>query len=140
MSPDAMSGGAEAARSRTVGPITRTDIVRYAGASGDFHPLHHDAEFAKTAGFPDVFAMGMLQAGLLSAFVADWLGAERVRSFTVRFREQVWPGDTLTCNGRITGREPGPDGALLVVDIECRRQTGSLAVTGTATFVAEPTR
>jgi acyl dehydratase len=140
MNEQRATGDTETSRTRLVGPVSRTDIVRYAGASGDFHPLHHDAGFARAAGFPDVFAMGMLQAGILSAFAADWLGAERIRSFSVRFREQVWPGDTLTCCGQISRREPGPDGEVLVVDLACTRQTGSVAVTGTATFLAEPPR
>ena len=46
----------------TVGPMTRTDFVRYTGASGDFHPLHHDETYARDAGLPSVFAMGLLHA------------------------------------------------------------------------------
>lgn len=78
-----------------IGPITRTDIVRFAGAGGDFNPVHHDEEFARAAGFPSVFAMGMLTAGLLGDFVASWLGLANVGRFAVRFASPVWPGDTL---------------------------------------------
>src|SRR4051794_10534546 len=99
---------------KTFGPLTRTDIVRYAGASGDFNPIHHDEEFAASAGFPTVFSMGMLQAGILAAYVTDQFGPRNVRRFASRFKEQVWPGDTLTCSGVVTGRKELDDGSTTV--------------------------
>ncbi|MBX6378240.1 MAG: MaoC family dehydratase N-terminal domain-containing protein [Clostridia bacterium] len=81
--------------------VTRTQIVRYAGASGDFNPIHHDETFAQAAGQPTVFAMGMMQAGFVAHLVQDWFGLANVRRFGVRFAERVWPGDTLRCRGRI---------------------------------------
>ena len=66
---------------RTFGPITRTDIVRYQGASGDFIPLHHDEPYAQAAGYPSVFSVGMFTAGLLAGFAVDWLGPENIRRF-----------------------------------------------------------
>ena len=75
---DQLDEGAAAPR-REYGPLTRTDFVRYQGASGDFNPIHHDEEFAKSAGFPTVFSVGMLQAGILGCYCTDWLGAENVR-------------------------------------------------------------
>jgi acyl dehydratase len=86
-----------------IGPLTRTDIVRFAGAGGDFNPLHHDEEYARAAGFPTVFSMGQFQAGLLSRLVAEELGTENVRAFKVRFKAKVWPGDVLIMRGRATG-------------------------------------
>jgi|HigsolmetaAR201D_1030396.scaffolds.fasta_scaffold22324_3 acyl dehydratase len=118
-----------------VGPVTRTDFVRYQGASGDMNPIHHDEEFARAAGFPTPFSVGMWQAGLLGTYATDWLGAENVRNFRVRFLEQVWPGDTLTCHGEVL-REYEQDGERRVdVRLTCSRQTGGTAVTGWATFV-----
>ena len=70
-----------AAEPRDFGPLTRTDFVRYQGASGDFNPIHHDEEYAKSAGFPTVFSVGMLQAGILATYVTDWLGAANVRRY-----------------------------------------------------------
>src|SRR5258708_35536347 len=81
---------------RTFGPLTRTDFVRYQGASGDFNPIHHDETFARSAGFETVFSVGMLQAGLLATYCTDLFGPANVRRFKVQFREQVWPDDTLT--------------------------------------------
>ncbi|MFI5693817.1 MaoC/PaaZ C-terminal domain-containing protein [Kribbella sp. NPDC051586] len=125
----------DTAWSTTFGPLTRTDIVRYAGASGDFNPIHHDEEFARSAGFPSVFSIGMLQASLLATFATRWLGADGVRRFAVRFREPVWPGDVLTCSGRVTAAEPAGDGQRIEVELTCTRQNGSVAVSGTAVFV-----
>jgi acyl dehydratase len=124
-----------AAEPRTFGPITRTDIVRYAGASGDFNPIHHDEQFAAKAGFPTVFSIGMFQAALLATYATDWLGPSNVRRFTVQFREQVWPDDELTCAGRVTAVQRCTEGTQIDVELTCARQTGSLAIAGSATFV-----
>lgn len=125
----------DAAEPRTFGPLTRTDIVRYAGASGDFNPIHHDETFATAAGFPTVFSIGMFQAGLLATFATDWLGAEAIRRFTVRFQEQVWPGDELTCTGTVTSVNRAGRHTRVEVDLACTRQTGGAAITGTAAFL-----
>jgi acyl dehydratase len=127
------------AEARTFPPLTRTDFVKYQGASGDFHPLHHDEPFAQATGFPTVFSVGMLQAGMLATYITDWLGAEEIRRFKVRFVEQVWPGDELTCTARITDIADtvgGPAGGrLVIVALTCTRQTGAVALTGSAQFV-----
>jgi acyl dehydratase len=75
------------------GPLSRTDLVRYQGASGDFNPIHHDEGFAQAAGFPTVFSVGMLQAGILASYSTDWLGAANVRRFSVQVASQTraWP-------------------------------------------------
>ena len=119
-------------------PLTRTDFVRYQGASGDMNPIHHDEQFAVAAGFPTVFAVGMLQAGILSTYLTDWLGAANVRRFAVSFREQAWPGDVLTYTATVVGlrEELGEH----VVDLEAvvTRQTGGVHLKGEATFVVPP--
>ena len=117
---------------REFGPLTRTDFVRYQGASGDFNPIHHDDEFAQSAGYPGAFSVGMLQAGILATYATDWLGPRNVRKFGVQFREQVWPGDRLVCTGRVVDR----DDAARTVDLELvvTRIGGGAAIKGTATF------
>jgi acyl dehydratase len=110
-------------------------FVRYAGASGDLNPMHYDDEFARTAGHPSVFAQGMFSAALLAGFATDWLGAANVRRFGVRFREQVWPGDVLTCSGTVTAVSEEPDADRLTVELTATRQTGGVAITGTAEFL-----
>lgn len=123
------------APARVFGPITRTDIVRYAGASGDFNPIHHDEDYARRVGYPTVFSMGMLQAAMLATYATDWLGAETIRRFEVRFQEQVWPGDTITCSGVVTSVVPETDAVRILVDLSAVRQTGGVAIRGTAIFV-----
>jgi acyl dehydratase len=119
---------------RTFGPLTRTDFVRYQGASGDFNPIHHDEGFATSAGFPTVFSVGMLQAGLLATYCTDLYGTDNVRRFKVQFREQVWPDDVLTCTG--TAGEPyDANGEQRVdLDLTVTRHTGGTAIKGEATF------
>jgi AcrR family transcriptional regulator/acyl dehydratase len=117
------------------GPLTTRMLVRYAGASGDFNPMHYDDALARSAGYPSVFAQGMLSAALLASFAVDWLGAETVRRYRVRFREQVWPGDVLTCSGEISSVAPGEDGWLVTAELTAMRQTGGTAVTATVDFL-----
>ena len=115
------------------GPITITDIVRYAGASGDFNPLHHDPEFAKAAGLPSVMAHGMLSAGLLGSFVSSWCGPGTVRRFKVRFTDRVWPGDVLVPSGSIVRTFTASDGTSRAeLALELVREGGAAVVTGTA--------
>jgi acyl dehydratase len=131
--------GPSGAAELTVGPITRTDIVRFAGAGGDFNPLHHDEERAQAAGFPGVFAMGQMQAGMLSRLVTERFPIDRVRSYRVRFAAKVWPGDELTL--RWASETPRRDEAagedLLDLELQAVRQDGEVAVRGWVT-VAVP--
>jgi acyl dehydratase len=131
---DELADGTKA-EPRHFGPLTRTDFVRYQGASGDFNPIHHDEGFAKSAGFPTVFSVGMLQAGILATYATDWLGAANVRRFGAQFREQVWPDDTLTCTGEVTKRYEEDGEHRVDLELRCTRQTGGTAVKGWATFV-----
>jgi acyl dehydratase len=125
-------------RERSFGPLTRTDFVRYQGASGDFNPIHHDETFAKSAGFDTVFSVGMLQAGLLATYCTDLFGPSNVRRFKVQFREQVWPGDVLTAYGRVGARYLGNDDEPRVdLELVMRRQTGGVAIRGEASFVVD---
>jgi acyl dehydratase len=110
-------------------------FVRYSGASGDLNPMHYDDELARSAGHPSVFAQGMFSAALLAGFATDWLGAGNIRRFATRFREQVWPGDVLTCAGVVTAVSEEPDGDRLTVELTATRQTGGVAITGSAEFL-----
>ena len=123
------------APAREFGPLTRQMFVRYAGASGDLNPMHYDDQLARAAGYPSVFSQGMFSAALLAGFATDWLGAGNVRRFGVRFREQVWPGDVLTCSGTVTAVSAESDAERVSVELTATRQTGGVAITGTAEFV-----
>ncbi|BBU21113.1 dehydratase [Mycobacterium xenopi] len=120
---------------RSFGPMTRQMFVRYAGASGDLNPMHYDDDLARSVGYPSAFAQGMLIAGLLATFATDWLGADAIRRFGVRFREQVWPGDVVTCSGHVVAVTGEDDGNRVTVELSARRQTGGVAITGTAEFL-----
>jgi acyl dehydratase len=113
--------------------LSRTNFVRYAGASGDFNPMHHDDTIATQVGNPSVFGHGMLTMGLLARVVKDWFGPESIRRFQVRFSKQVWPGDTLTCTATVTGKRE--EGGEKLVDLDCAvtNQEGVQVLTGTAT-------
>lgn len=124
---------------RSLGPQTHTDIVRYQGASGDFNPIHHDAEFARSAGMPGVFSVGMLQAGYLGTYCVDLFGPESVRRLSVRFAEQVWPGDELVCRGVIAAVNHTAHGETAELDLSIARVGGGVAVSATATVVLEAT-
>ena len=123
------------AEPRVHGPISRTDIVRYQGASLDLNPIHHDDAFAAKGGYKSAFGVGMLQAGLLGTYLTDWFGAESVRRFKVRFREQVWPGDVLECTGTVVSVEEIDGERRAQVELACTRQGGGVAVAAEATVV-----
>jgi acyl dehydratase len=122
---------------RRFGPQTRTDIVRYQGASGDFNAIHHDDEFARSAGMPGVFSVGMLQAGYLGTYCVELFGPQSVRRISVRFAEQVWPGDELVCRGVVSAWYLGDDGDSAELDLTIGRVSGGVAVSGSATVVLE---
>ena len=124
-----------AAAPREFGPMTRQMFVRYAGASGDLNPMHYDDDLARSAGYPSVFGQGMLTASLLATFATDWLGADTIRRFAVRFREQVWPNDVLTCSGTVSSIVADREGDRVTVELAATRQTGGVAVTGSADFL-----
>ena len=113
--------------------LSRTQIVQYAGASGDFNPIHHDEVFARQAGYPSVFAHGMLSMGLTGSLLTNWLGDGVLRSFGVRFVRQVWPGDTLTGQAHVTKLEPGEGEGRVEIEIVTSNQKGEPVVTGQAT-------
>lgn len=118
-------------------PSTRTDFVRYQGASGDLNPIHHDEGFARAAGFPTVFSVGMLQAGILGTYLADLFGADQVRRFKVQFREQSWPGDVITYGGQVVRRRAGETFDELDLELHATRQTGGVHLLGWATVLVE---
>jgi acyl dehydratase len=119
--------------------LTRTDLVMYAGASGDFNPMHHDEVQAKAAGMPSVFGHGMFSAGLLATALTDYVGIGNLRRYAVRFAKQTWPDDELTT--QITVKDKRKDDCESLVDLECAllNGKGEAVVTGDAT-AALPTR
>ena len=110
--------------------ITRTQIVKYAGASGDFNPIHHDELYAIRAGNDRVFAMGMMTAGFLGRMITDWVGDGNLRKYRVRFATRIWPGDTVTCKGKITRKYSEGGKNYIEADVFAENQQGEKAVIG----------
>ncbi len=139
MSAHQVANGARAARAElaagdempaeVIGPITRTHIVRYAGAGGDLNPIHHDEPLAHSFGLPSVFSMGMLQGGALAQRLARWIGPANVLTLTMRFTGQVWPGDELSLTGRVASVEAG----VATLELAATRQSGDVVIEATAT-------
>jgi acyl dehydratase len=98
--------------------IGRTDLVRYAGASGDYNPMHHDEVKATAAGQPSVFGHGMLSMGFLGSAITDWVGVGTLTRYKVRFARQTWPGEELVTKVVVTGTR-SEEGRHLV-DLDCR--------------------
>lgn len=120
---------------RLVEGLSRTQIVQYAGASGDFNPLHHDEPFVReTAGMPGVFAHGMLTMGMTGRVLTDWFGAESIVEYGARFAAQVWPGDTLTASAQITVVGPVGESGYQELDLTLTtfNQRGEIVLAGTA--------
>jgi acyl dehydratase len=118
--------------------VTRTQIVMYAGASGDYNPLHSDEVYTtKVGGYPSVFAHGMLSMGATGKVLTDWVGAGRLRTFGVRFVNQVWPGDSLTATATVEAIRVEDGERLADLSVITVNQDGKPVVTGTATALLD---
>jgi acyl dehydratase len=102
--------------------LTRTDLVMYAGASGDFNPMHTDEVKAKEAGLPSVFGHGMFSAGFLATALTNYVGIGNLKRYKVRFAKQTWPGETFKTQIKVTGKRK-EDGDNLI-DLECTLVNG----------------
>lgn len=119
--------------------LTRTQIVRCAGASGDYNPLHTGEVFARdTAGLPTVFAHGMLTMGMTGRVLTEWFGADQIVRYGVRFVAQVWPGDTLTVRAVVAAVEDRGEAEELTLSLQTTNQRGELVRSGTATVRRPP--
>ena len=121
------------------GPIQQIQLTRYAGASGDFNPIHQDDEFAKAAGMGGVFGHGMLTMGFVAQCVTDWAGAGAVKKLGVRFAGLVRLKDVITCKARVLGKSSKNGTHLVELELWAENQKGEKVVTGKAT-VALPAR
>ncbi len=118
------------------GPIQQIQLTRYAGASGDFNPIHQDDAVAKAAGMGGVFAHGMLSMGFVAQSVTDWLGVGTVKAIGVRFAGLVRLGDVVTCRGVVVAKRPAKDGQeqnLVDLELWAENQRGEKVITGKAT-------
>ena len=113
--------------------LKRTQIVQYAGSSGDYNPLHTDEVFAtKIAGYPTVFAHGMLTMGMTGKMVTNYVGDARLKKYGVRFTAQVWPGDTLTAKATVEEIREEDGDQVVELAVETVNQKGEVVVKGSA--------
>jgi acyl dehydratase len=124
---------------RLVEDLKRTQIVQYAGASGDYNPLHTDEIFAtKVAGYPTVFAHGMLTMGMTGKMLTDYVGDARLTKFGVRFTSQVWPGDTLDSTATVKALTEKDGVRLVELDVSTVNQAGVVVLSGYAEARVDP--
>jgi acyl dehydratase len=116
--------------------LTRTDLVMYAGASGDFNPMHHDEVAAQGAGLPSVFGHGMFSMGLLGKAITDYVGIGNLRRYKVRFTRQTWPGETLVSSVKVTGKHEEGGERLVELEVTLSNQEGEVKVAGEAVAIA----
>ena len=113
--------------------LTRTDLVQYAGASGDYNPMHHDEIKAQAAGMPSVFGHGMFSMGFLGTALTDFVGIENLRSYSVRFVKQTWPGEVLKTKVVVRSVTDG----VATLDCSLENDKGEAKVSGEATAVVQ---
>ena len=119
--------------------LTRTQLVMYAGASGDYNPLHTDEIYTtQKAGYPTVFAHGMLTMGLTGKMLTNYVGDGNLTKFGVRFTNQVWPGDTLTATANVKKIQITEDHLLVELEVKTFNQEGETVVNGYATAAIDP--
>ena len=113
--------------------LTRTQLVQYAGTSGDYNPLHTDEPVAKeVGGYPTVFAHGMLTMGMTGKMLTNWVGDGRLKTFGLDFRSQVWPGDTLTATAIVTEITEEDGDQVVKADVTTSNQNGQVVAIGYA--------
>ena len=119
--------------------LTRTQIVQYAGASGDYNPLHtDDAYTTKIAGYPSVFAHGMLTMGMTGKMLTNYVGDGRLVRYGVRFTSQVWPGDSLVAKATVEHVREEDGQHFVELTVSTTNQDGTVVVSGSATARIDP--
>ena len=116
------------------GPITKEHLKVYGPAAGDPNPMHTDEETARNAGYPGVFAHGMLSMGYLGELVVRAAGAGNVRRMKARFAKLTWPGEVITCRGRVTAVRDEDNARLVECDVWTENQEGERKLVGSATL------
>jgi acyl dehydratase len=124
---------------RLVEDLKRTQIVQYAGASGDYNPLHTDEIYAtQVASYPAVFAHGMLTMGLTGKMLTNYVGDARLTKYGVRFTSQVWPGDTLDATATVKAVAERDGVKMVELEISTVNQNGIQVLSGYAEARVDP--
>ena len=123
---------------RVVEDLKRTQIVMYAGTSGDYNPLHTDEIYTtKVAGYPSVFAHGMLTMGMTGKMLTNYVGDGRLTKYGVRFTNQVWPGDTLDATAAVDAIRQEGGKQYADITVSTKNQNGVEVVRGNATALLD---
>ena len=113
--------------------LSRTQIVMYAGTSGDYNPLHSDEIFTtEIAGYPSVFAHGMLTMGMTGKMLTNYVGDGQLTYYGVRFTSQVWPGDTLTAKATVTDIREEDGQQVADIEVSTTNEEGTEVIKGKA--------
>ena len=118
-----------------VGPITHADLVRYAGASGDFNPIHNDKEFAISQGLDGTIAHGMLVMAYIGRLCTNWVDQQQIKSYGVKFKSMTKPGQTLTCRGKVKNKKEKDGEKLVTVSVEAADENGEVKAGGDLVIV-----
>src|ERR1700693_3611480 len=113
--------------------LTRTALVKYAGASGDFNPMHHDEVTAQAAGQPSVFGHGMFSMGVLGTALTDYVGVGNVLRYQVRFARQTWPDEVLSSHIVVTAKREDDGKGLVDLSVTLSNGDGEDKLVGEAT-------
>ena len=114
-------------------PVTRTQLALFAGAAGDHNPIHLDDEAAKGSGLPGVIVHGMLSMALLGQMITGWVPQKNLRAFSTRFAAMNYPGDTITCRGKVVAKREVGGERLVDLDLEAWNSRGEKTLAGNAT-------
>lgn len=116
----------------TTEPVSRLTLALYCGASGDHNPIHVDIDFARRAGYPDVFAHGMLSMAWLSRLLTNWVPQQHLREYGVRFTAITQVGDAITCSGTVTEIFEEADERRARLTLQTVNQAGQVKLVGDA--------
>ena len=117
--------------------ITQIQLIKYAGASGDFNPIHTIPDYAKAAGLDGTIAQGMLVMGMLGQMISNWVGVKAVREFSASFKAITRPGDILTAKGEVKRKYQDENGKFISCKVQIEDQKGEVKVGGKVTIQIE---
>jgi acyl dehydratase len=115
-------------------PISHLQLALYAGAGADHNPIHVDAAAAKAGGLPGIIAHGMLPLGFLGQLLTQWVPQRQLRSLSARFVAIAFPGDVITCSGKVSAKREQAGEKLVDVDIAAQNQKGETIQSGKASI------
>jgi len=125
----------DAIPSLTMPAISHLQLALYAGAGADHNPIHVDEAAAKAGGLPGIIAHGMLPLGFLGELITQWVPQRQLRSLSARFVAMAFPGDVITCTGKITGKREEAGEKLVDLEIAAQNQKGENIQLGKATVI-----